>query len=224
MCGRMQCEKNENRNTGRVYFARVVKYERQVNMHIADGILPLHITIAADIVAVGAVYAGGRNLKAEEIPKMGIFTAALFIISLVHFPLPGGPSLHLGLFGIAGLLFGKRAFSIIFITLLFQSLIFQHGGLIAIGINALTMGSGALAGWLAWDFIPLNQKIKAFLCGFFGIFFPALLLSLLFFFLDYGKGMAFLMSVYIPAALIEGALTSTVVAFFHKVEPEILKR
>ncbi|MFC2155446.1 energy-coupling factor ABC transporter permease, partial [Acidobacteriota bacterium] len=81
-------------------------------MHIADGILPLHITIAADAAAVGAVYAGSRNLKAEEIPRMGIFTAALFIISLVHFPLPGGPSIHLGLFGIAGLLFGKRAFSI----------------------------------------------------------------------------------------------------------------
>jgi ABC-type Co2+ transport system permease subunit len=36
--------------------------------------------------------------------------------------------------------------------------------------------------------------------------------------------MAFFMSVYIPAAIIEGALTATVVAFFFKVEPGILKR
>ena len=193
-------------------------------MHIADGILPLPITLAADAAALGAVYAGSRELKSEEIPKMGIFTAALFIISLIHFPLPGGPSIHLGLYGIAGLIFGKRAFSIIFITLLFQSLIFQHGGLLSIGINALTMGSGALAGWFAWDFVSLNQKIKAFICGFLGIFIPALMVSLLFFFLDYGKGMVFFMSVYIPAALIEGALTATAVAFFYKVEPEILKR
>ena len=192
-------------------------------MHIADGLLPTHISIAADVVAVGAVYATGRNLKADEIPRMGIFAAALFIISLIHFPL-GGTSIHLGLFGIAGLLFGKRAFPIIFITLLFQSLIFQHGGLISIGINALNMGSGALAGWFIWDLISMNQRVKAFLCGFFGIFIPALLVSLLFFFLNYGKGMAFFMSVYIPAAIIEGALTTTVVAFFFKVEPELLKR
>lgn len=190
-------------------------------MHIADGILPAHISIAADIVAVGAVYAGGRELKSAEIPKMGIFTAALFIISLVHFPLMG-TSIHLGLFGLAGILFGRRAFPIIFITLLFQALIFQHGGLISLGINALTMGSGALAGWFFWYLMPVNQKIKGFLCGFFGIFIPALLVSLLFVTLDYGIGMAGLMSVYIPAALIEGALTATTVAFFYKVEPEIL--
>ena len=192
-------------------------------MHIADGLLPTHISIAADVVAVGAVYASGRNLDADEIPRMGIFTAALFIISLIHFPLAGA-AIPLGLFGIAGILFGKRAFPIIFITLLFQSLIFQHGGLISIGVNALTMGSGALAGWLVWDLVSMNQKVKAFLCGFFGIFIPALFVSLLFYFLNYGKGMAFFMSVYIPAAAIEGALTTTAVAFFYKVEPGLLKR
>ncbi len=192
-------------------------------MHIADGILPAHISIAADVAALGAVYASGRNLKPEEIPRMGIFTAALFIISLVHFPLVG-TSIHLGLFGMAGLLFGKRSFPIIFITLMFQSLIFQHGGLVCLGINAVVMGSGALAGWLLWDVLPFGQKVKGFLCGFFGIFIPALLVSLLFLVLDYGKGMAFFLSVYLPAAVIEGGLTSVAVMFFYKVEPELLKR
>ncbi|MCK4762102.1 MAG: cobalt transporter CbiM [Candidatus Aminicenantes bacterium] len=192
-------------------------------MHIADGILPAHIGIAADIAAVGAVYAGSRKIDSDEIPKMGIFTAALFIISLIHFPL-FGTSVHLGLFGFAGLLFGKRAFPVIFITLLFQSLAFQHGGLVSVGINALIMGSGALAGWLLWDFLPFSRRVKGFLCGFFGIFLPALLVSLLFLFIDYGKGLLFFMSVYLPAAVVEGALTSTAVVFFQKVEPELLKR
>jgi cobalt/nickel transport system permease protein len=192
-------------------------------MHIADGILPTHVTIAADVVALGAVYAGGRNLRSEEIPKMGIFTAALFIVSLIHFPL-AGTSLHLGLFGMAGLLFGKRSFPVIFITLLFQSLVFQHGGLISIGINSLTMGSGALAGWLIWDTLPFNAKVKGFLCGLFGILVPAVVVSLLFLLLDYGKGMVFFMSVYLPAAVIEGGITAVVITFFKKVEPELLKR
>lgn len=192
-------------------------------MHIADGILPVHICITADVAAVGALYAAGRKLKAEEIPKMGVFTAAMFIISLIHFPL-AGTSLHLGLFGLAGLVFGKRAYPIIFITLLFQSLVFQHGGLLSLGVNALAMGTGALAGWFIWDFIPVNVKVKSFLCGFFGIFIPALAVSLLFLMIDYGNGMVFFMSVYIPAAVVEGALTAAAAAFFLKVEPDILKR
>ena len=73
-------------------------------MHIADGILPAGISIGANAAAVALVYAGGSNLKSEEIPKMGIFAAALFIISLIHFPTPGGPSIHLGLYGLVGMM------------------------------------------------------------------------------------------------------------------------
>lgn len=192
-------------------------------MHIADGIFPVHIALAADAAAVGIVYASSRKLKAEEIPRMGIFTAALFIISLVHFPL-AGTSIHLGLYGMAGLMFGRRSFPIIFITLMFQSLIFQHGGLVSLGINALAMGSGALAGWLLWDLVPMARKLKGFLCGLFGMIVPALAVSLLFLLLDYGKGMALFLSVYLPAAVIEGALTSAAVMFFDRVEPGLLKR
>jgi len=192
-------------------------------MHIADGLLPVQVSLAADVLSVGAVYLGGRNLESEEIPKMGIFTAALFIVSLIHFPL-AGTSIHLGLFGMAGLMFGKRSFPIIFITLLFQSLIFQHGGLLSLGVNALAMGSGALAGWLIWDLIPIKNKITAFFCGFAGILLPAFVVSLLFLLLDYGKGMAFLLTVYIPAAVIEGVLTSVAVTFLKKVEPGMLRK
>ncbi len=191
-------------------------------MHIADGILPVEISLTADVVAIGLVYAAGRKLEAEEIPRMGIFSAALFIISLIHFPL-GATSIHLGLYGMAGLIFGLRAVPIIFVTLLFQTLIFQHGGLLAVGLNALFMSSGAVAAWAIWKIPKIPKQIKSFLCGFLGIIVPALLISLLFVLAQYGKGFAFLLTIYIPAAVLEGLLTVVIYNFFHKVKPELLK-
>jgi len=191
-------------------------------MHIADGILPAEISVAADVIAIALVYAGGRDLESEEIPRMGIFAAALFIVSLIHFPI-AGTSIHLGLYGFAGLLFGMRAIPIIFVNLLFQSLIFQHGGLVSIGINTLTMGSGALLSALIWQWIKINRQVKSFVCGFLGILVPAVLIALIFILSNYGKGMIFMISIYFPAAIIEGALTLFIYNFFVKVKPEIFK-
>lgn len=191
-------------------------------MHIADGILPAGVSVAADVVAVGLVYVGGRKLETEEIPRMGIFAAALFIVSLIHFPI-GATSIHLGLYGLAGLLFGLRSIPIIFVNLLFQSLIFQHGGLLSVGINTLTMGSGAMAAWVVWKSFKFYKQIKSFLCGFLGILIPAAFISIIFILSNYGKGMAFIVSVYIPAAVIEGLLTMAIFNYFNKVKPEILE-
>jgi len=191
-------------------------------MHIADGILPAEISIVAGVVAIGLVYAGGRKLEAEEIPRMGVFAAALFIVSLIHFPL-GGTSIHLGLYGMAGLLFGLRAIPIIFVDLLFQTLIFQHGGLLSVGVNTLTMGSGALAARGIWKLLTFNKQVVSFLCGFAGIIVPAALMAGIFILADYGKGMVLLISIYVPAAIIEGLLTIGIYNFFNKVKPEVLK-
>ncbi len=190
-------------------------------MHIADGILPVEVSIAAAAVAVGAVYLGGRNPKPEEIPRMGVFAAGLFIVSLIHFPI-AGTSVHLGLYGMAGLIFGIRAFPIIFVNLLFQSLVFQHGGLLSVGVNTLTMGSGALAGWLVWKLPVIDRRIKSFFCGFLGILVPAVLVASVFILLSYGRGMAFMLTVYLPTAVIEGLLTVVIYSYFNKAKPGLL--
>ena len=148
--------------------------------------------------------------------------AALFTVSLIHFPL-AGTSLHLGLLGLAGILLRFRAFPVVFITMLFQSLIFQHGGIISVGLNSINMGLGALAGWMIWRLKPLHISLRAFIAGFIGILLPAIMMATEFRLASYGKGIFYILSVYIPAALIEGAITAGAITFFNKAKPEILK-
>ncbi len=190
-------------------------------MHIADGILSTEIAIAADAVSVGALYVLGKRARPEEIPKMGVMAAALFVASLIHFPL-AGTSVHLGLFGLAGILLGFRAVPVVFTALLFQSLLFQHGGLLSLGVNVINMSAGAVAAYFIWCIRPLPEALRAFLAGFAGIIVPALLMAMEFELSGYGRGIYYLMSIYVAAAGIEGILTVIMVGFFRKVDPRML--
>ncbi len=190
-------------------------------MHIADGIIDTHICIGAHLVSGGLLYVSGKKMPMEEIPGVGIMGAALFVASLVHFPF-AGTSIHLGLFGIAGIVLGKNAFPAIFTALLFQSLIFQHGGLLTLGVNALNMGAGAYVAWLIWRMWKVPEYIRAPLAGFSGIIIPALLMTAEFRLSGYGRGIVYLFAVYLVAAFIESAITFSAVKFLRRVKPEIL--
>jgi cobalt/nickel transport system permease protein len=190
-------------------------------MHIADGIIDVRVCIAAHAVSVGLIYLCSRKVESEEIPKMGITGAALFVVSLIHIPF-AGTSIHPGLFGIAGIILGKRAFPVIFTVLLFQSLIFQHGGIITLGVNALNMGAGAFAAWFIWKQKYMPEFIRAVLAGFVGVLMPAFLMGIEFRLTGYGKGIFVIFSVYIIAAAFEAFISLVVIKFFRKVKSDIL--
>ena len=190
-------------------------------MHISDGIISTPVCIAANIAAIGLIYVSGRNARPEEIPKMGMTGAALFVSSLIHFPLAGA-SVHLGLFGLAGIILGKRSFPVVFTALLFQSLIFQHGGLLSVGLNAINMGTGAWVAWMIWSIAKVPISIRALLAGFAGIIVPALLMMAEFRLSGYGTGIALLVAIYLLVAAVEAGISFFAVSFFRKVKPEIL--
>jgi cobalt/nickel transport system permease protein len=190
-------------------------------MHIADGIIDTRICIAAHAVSLGLIYLTGRRSEPEEIPRMGITGAALFVISLIHIPF-AGTSIHPGLFGLAGIILGKRAFAVIYAVLLFQSFIFQHGGLLTLGVNALNMGAGAFFAVLVWKQKYWPEFARALLAGFMGVLIPAFLMAVEFKLTGYGKGIFLIMSVYLLAAFAESLVTLTVVKFFRKVKSDII--
>jgi cobalt/nickel transport system permease protein len=150
-----------------------------------------------------------------------MLASATFVISLVHFPL-GATSVHLGLYGLCGILAGARAFPVIFASLLFQAMLFQHGGLLSLGLNAVNMGLGALLAAAMWRSGVGPENLRAFLCGFIGVITPALLIALEFALTGYGKGFVFMSLLYLGAAALEGVLTVAIVGFLRGARPALL--
>jgi cobalt/nickel transport system permease protein len=192
-------------------------------MHIADGILPTGMCLAAHAAAWTGVWGFGRGCEPAEVVRMGLLASTAFVVSLVHFPL-GGTTIHFGLFGLMGILLGRRAFPVLFAALLFQALLFQHGGLLTLGVNAINMGTGAMAAALLWRATRLPETFRAFLAGLAGIVCPALLMASEFAFAHYGRGFYFLAGLYLAVGLMEALLTATVVAFLRRTRPAILVR
>ncbi len=191
-------------------------------MHIADGILPTAWCAAGHVVALGAVVWLGRRVEPWEVARMGMMSATCFVISMVHFPLLG-TTVHLGLLGLTGILLGGRSFPVIFTTLLFQALLFQHGGLLSLGVNALNLGLGALLAAFVWKVPQLPSGLRAAVAGFVGAFLPALLLVAEFQAIGYGKGFAAITAVYLAVACAEAAITVTAISFFRHAKPALLE-
>ena len=126
-------------------------------MHISDGILPVSVSIGTYIAAGGITAFLASKIKTDEIPKIATVTSALFIASLLHIKI-GPSSAHPVFGGIGALILGPYVFIAVLVALFFQSIMFSHGGITALGANTLTVGGGAL---LVSLFLPFFiKKIK----------------------------------------------------------------
>ena len=153
---------------------------------------------------------------------MGLAAAAAFVVSTIQFPIAGLPA-HLGLYGLLGIVLGKRAFPVLYVCLLFQSLLLQHGGLLSLGVNSFNMGLGACSGWWIWKLLPVRPGLRAPAAGFVGALLPAMLLAGEFELADYGRGFLLIASLYSAVAALEAAVTLQAVSFLRLAKPEILE-
>ncbi len=190
-------------------------------MHVADGILPVAGCVAAHVVSSAWLGLTCREVQVSEASKMGLAGAAAFVVSTVQFPIMGVP-VHLGMYGLLGVVLGRRAFPVLYASLLFQALLLQHGGLLSLGVNAFNMGSGAFVGWWAWRLLPVRPGLRAAVAGFLGAMLPVLLLAWEFELADYGLGLYAVAVVLVAVAVVEAAVTTLTVGFFQRAKPEIL--
>ncbi len=149
-------------------------------------------------------------------------SAALFSASLLHVPVAGA-SVHLGLYGLAGILLGRRAFTAVAIALLFQALLFQHGGVLALGVNALNMGLGAIAAAIIWRSERIPESLRAPLAGGLGAGLPALALAAELSLAGHGWGGATFGALGLAGAAIEAILTVSVVSLMRRVDATLLE-
>jgi cobalt/nickel transport system permease protein len=118
-------------------------------VHISDGVLTPPWLAGGFALAWLLVWAGWRKLRDEEMPRVAILTAAFFVSSLIHLRVPP-TSIHLLLTGLIGVLLGPRAALAIFVGLLLQVLLIQHGGYWTLGVNTCVMTIPALLSWCAF--------------------------------------------------------------------------
>lgn len=114
-------------------------------MHIPDGFINLGTAATTYLVSAGSLGYGLRraNKKLGEghVPLMGVMGAFIFAAQMLNFPVIGGTSGHLIGATLAAILLGPWAAVVIMTcVLIVQSLIFQDGGLIALGANVFNMG------------------------------------------------------------------------------------
>ena len=131
-------------------------------MHIPDGFLSAPVWVAAGVVSAAAVAVSGarlgKHIEEKQIPLMGVAGAFLFAAQMVNFPIAAGTSGHLGGGVLAALLLGPWAGTLV-MTAIFvvQALLFQDGGITALGANVLNMG--VLACLLGFPLFRLLRRL-----------------------------------------------------------------
>jgi cobalt/nickel transport system permease protein len=218
-------------------------------MHIPDGILPATISAAGFATAGVATWYSLRKINQKENPQEGVPTAALltsafFVASWIHIPVPP-TSVHLVLNGLMGAVLGYYAFPAILIGLFFQAVMFQHGGLSTLGVNATIMGVPALLAFyifrlrnVVWRSRDRQGRPYRVLTGMFGFLAGAtglglaavmalvLLVTTVPAHLDAEVERASIYALilaHVPLMVIEGVFTALVVLFLQKVKPELLE-
>ncbi|MCC5898359.1 MAG: cobalt transporter CbiM [Phormidium sp. GEM2.Bin31] len=212
-------------------------------MHIADGFLPAPVSLLGYALTGGGLWFSLRKISKtyedpqEHIPKTSLLTAAFFVGSLINIPIPPS-SVHLLLNGMLGVLLGYYAFPAIVVGLFFQAVMFQHGGMSTLGVNAAMLGFPALlSGYLFklrlsfGEDTPRRLGVFAFAAGALAV----ALSTLIFFGLivttipadfdaDLERSATFVLMVsQIPLIFIEGVFTSILVSFLRQVKPSLIE-
>ena len=138
-------------------------------MHIPDGFLTVNTWVPAWVISIaGLGYCIRRVsniLKDKMIPLMGVLAAFIFAVQMLNFPVAAGTSGHLLGGVLAAVLLGPCAGAIVIaVVLSVQCLIFQDGGLTALGANIFNMSFvGAMGGYVIYNLIrkliPNNKGV-----------------------------------------------------------------
>jgi len=114
-------------------------------MHMANelltpGVAGLFLAVTAGMLAL-ASWRTRVQFDPDKVPLMGVVGAFVFAAQMINFPILPGTSGHLGGGVLLAILLGPHAATLVMASILIvQCLIFQDGGLLALGTNIVNMG------------------------------------------------------------------------------------
>lgn len=199
-------------------------------VHITDGILPWELWFSGLVVTAVILAFTLIWMKIDDVPKLSVITAAVFVASLIHFQI-GPTSFHLIFSGFAGATLGILAYPCIFIAVVMQFFLFQHGGLTTIGINTFNMGVPAIISFFIFKAgmklnvgISKNEILFGAIAGGTAVALAVLLLAveLLVTGEEFTEVTTLVVFAHIPLILVEAIFTGVIAGFLVIVKPEML--
>jgi cobalt/nickel transport system permease protein len=200
-------------------------------VHIPDGFLATPVWATLDAAAAPAVVyltrRAQRSLEENKVPLLGVLGAFVFAAQMINFPVGPGTTGHL--VGGALLVFtlGPAPASVVMAAILaIQALVFQDGGILALGANITNMAvMGVLAGYLPFHIWGGTKwrKLSLFAGGGLSVLVSACL-ALAELLISGVKMPPSVLSVslalFTVSAILEGAITLAVMQALERVQPK----
>jgi cobalt/nickel transport system permease protein len=126
-------------------------------MHIPDNFLSTPVWAALDAISIPAVgllaRRASKDLEESRVPLLGVMGAFVFAAQMINFPVGIGTSGHLVGGALLACTLGTAPAVVVMTAILaVQALVFQDGGVLALGANIFNMAlAGVLAGALPYQ-------------------------------------------------------------------------
>lgn len=198
-------------------------------MHIPDGFLSTPVWATLDVVSAPAVAwvarRAQRDTQDHRIPLLGVMGAFVFAAQMVNFPVGPGTSGHLVGGALLTVVLGPAAASLVLTAILvLQALIFQDGGVLALGANVFNMAlAGVAAAYLSYRIWgKASRSSSIFAAGALSVMTSACLAlgQLLISGVPMTGGVVWAsLGLFVVSALIEGAITVAAVRAIERLNP-----
>jgi len=198
-------------------------------MHIPDGFLSTPVWATLDVVSAPAVAwvasRAQRDTQDHRIPLLGVMGAFVFAAQMVNFPVGPGTSGHLVGGALLTVVLGPAAASLVLTAILvLQALIFQDGGVLALGANVFNMAlAGVAAAYLSYRLWGQHSRSRAiFAAGALSVMTSACLAlgQLLISGVPMPGGVLWAsLGLFLISAIMEGAITVAAVRAIERLNP-----
>jgi len=204
-------------------------------MHIPDGLLSIPVWLALDAVSIPTVVCLGRKAtgadKESKAPLLGVMGAFVFAAQMVNFPVGPGVSSHLLGSALLAFTLGPAAAAVVMTAILtLQALVFQDGGVLALGSNVFNMAiAGVLVAYMPYRLAGSGRPRAPwiFLGAFLSVFVAASL-ALAELFLSGTRvpvpATVAAITLFVVTGILEGLVTVAVVRALERIHPHWVTR
>jgi cobalt/nickel transport system permease protein len=205
------------------------------NVHIPDGFLSTGVWASLDVAAASAVAfvarRAQRGFDEAKVPLLGVMGAFVFAAQMINFPVGVGTTGHLVGGALLAFTLGPAAATVVMTAIIaIQALVFQDGGILALGANLINMAVlGVLAGYLPyrWWGGAGRRKAAIFAGGALSVMVSAVL-ALAELLLSGVRMPSSVLGVSVAlfavSALIEGAITLAVIQALEAIQPGFIMK